>query len=76
VDTRTLEHAGDFVHLLSHRKMRVEVARGPLGRRRRWPLPGPEYDAVECVAIEDVASRAQATLARKVLAVAGVPSSL
>jgi A/G-specific adenine glycosylase len=76
VDTGTLEHAGEFVHLLSHRKMRVEVARGPLGRRRRWPLPGAEYDAVECVALEDVASRAQASLARKVLAVAGVPSSL
>ena len=45
------EHAGDVVHVLSHRRMRVEVARGPLGRRRRWPLPGPEYDAVECVAL-------------------------
>ena len=38
--------------------MRVEVARGPLGRRRRWPLPGSDYDAVECVALEDVAARA------------------
>jgi hypothetical protein len=56
--------------------MSVEVARGPLGRRRRWPLPGSDYDAVECVALEDVASRAQARLARKVLAVAGVRASL
>ena len=34
--------------------MRVEVARGPPRPRRRWPLPGPEYDAVECVALGDV----------------------
>ena len=76
VDAGTLEHAGDVVHVLSHRRMSVEVARGPLGRRRRWPLPGSDYDAVECVALEDVASRAQARLARKVLAVAGVGPSL
>jgi A/G-specific adenine glycosylase len=76
VDPRTVQHAGHVVHVLSHRKMRVEVARGPLGSRRRWPLPGPDYDAVECVALRDIASRAQATLARKVLAVAGVASSL
>jgi A/G-specific adenine glycosylase len=76
VDPATLESAGDVVHVLSHRKLRVEVARGPLGDRRRWPLPGADYDAVERVALGDVASRAQATLARKVLAVAGVASSL
>jgi A/G-specific adenine glycosylase len=76
VDPRTLERAGDVLHVLSHRRMHVEVARGPLGRRLRWPLPGDDYDAVECVALEDVASRAHATLARKVLAVAGVASSL
>jgi A/G-specific adenine glycosylase len=76
VDPRSVQHAGDVVHVLSHRKMLVEVARGPLGSRLRWPLPGSEYDAVECVALGDIASRAQATLARKVLAVAGVPSSL
>lgn len=76
VDPRILERAGDVVHVLSHRKMRVEVARGPLDGRRRWPLPGGDYDAVERVALEDVAARAQATFARKVLAVAGVASSL
>ncbi len=76
VDPAILEHAGDVEHVLSHRRLRVEVARGPLAARRRWPLPGPEYDAVECVARGDVGSRAQASLARKVLAVAGVPSSL
>jgi A/G-specific adenine glycosylase len=76
VDPRTLAPAGEVVHVLSHRRMRVEVARGPLGDRRRWALPGSDYDAVERVALEDVGSRAQATLARKVLAVAGVASSL
>ena len=76
VDPRILERAGEVVHVLSHRKMRVEVARGPLDGRRRWPLPGGDYDAVERVALEDVAARAQATFARKVLAVAGVASSL
>ncbi len=76
VDPRTLEHAGDVEHVLSHRRMRVEVARGPLETRRRWPLPGPDYDAVECVARGDVGARAQASLARKVLAVAGVASPL
>jgi A/G-specific adenine glycosylase len=76
VDPRILENAGDVVHVLSHRKLRVEVARGPLGVRRRWPLPGGDYDAIERVALGDIASRAQATLARKVLAVAGVASSL
>ena len=76
VDARTLERAGEVLHVLSHRKMHVEVARGPLGRRRRWPLPGSDYDAVECVALEDVGARAQASLTRKVLAVAGVASPL
>jgi A/G-specific adenine glycosylase len=76
VDPASLEQAGEVEHVLSHRRMRVEVARGPLPARRRWPLPGPEYDAVACVARGDIASRAQASLARKILAVAGVTSPL
>jgi A/G-specific adenine glycosylase len=76
VDPETLEPAGDVEHVLSHRRMRVEVARGPLGGRRRWPLPGPDYDAVACVDRSDLGSRAQASLARKILAVAGVTSPL
>jgi hypothetical protein len=43
-----------------------------LGRRRRWPLPGSDYDAVELVALADFPSRAHASLTRKVLAVAEV----
>ena len=76
VDAGDLSPAGEVVHVLSHRRMRIEVYRGPLGRRRRWPLPGPEYDAVERVALPKLASRGQATLARKVLAVADIATAL
>lgn len=76
VDEQSLERAGEVVHVLSHRRMRVEVARGPLGTRRKWAVPGPEYDAIERVALAELANRAQATLSRKVLAVADVASPL
>jgi A/G-specific adenine glycosylase len=76
IDEASLVPAGEVVHLLSHRKMRVEVARGPLGARRKWAVPGPEYDAIERVALAELPRRAQATLTRKVLAVADVPSPL
>jgi A/G-specific adenine glycosylase len=76
VEECELTPAGEVVHVLSHRRMRVEVYRGPLGRRRRWPLPGPEYDAVERVGLAKLASRGQATLARKVLAVADIAMAL
>ncbi len=62
--------------MLSHRRMLVEVSRGLPGRRLRWPIPGPDYDAIELVALEDLAGRAQASLTRKVLAVAGVAPAL
>ena len=76
VDARGLEHKGEILHVLTHRRMRVEVSRGPLGRRRSWPIPGPEYDAIELVGFERLAARAQATLTRKVLAVAGIATPL
>jgi A/G-specific adenine glycosylase len=76
VDARELEHKGEILHVLTHRRMLVEVSRGPLGRRRSWPIPGPEYDAIELVGFERLAARAQATLTRKVLAVAGIATSL
>jgi A/G-specific adenine glycosylase len=60
------------IHVLSHRRMEVEVSLAPLGRRRRWSPPGPEYDAVEVVGVTDVATRPHSTLARKILAAAGV----
>jgi len=79
-----LVRAGEVVHVLTHRRMVVTVMRGelppgsgaprgagPRSRRRgAWPLPSPEYDAIEPVAFEALASRPHATLVRKILAVA------
>jgi A/G-specific adenine glycosylase len=72
VDARRLQPAGEVVHVLTHRRMHVEVARGALPRRKEWPLPGAEYDAIEPVTLEDFATRGHSTLARKVLIVANV----
>jgi A/G-specific adenine glycosylase len=72
VDAGSLTVAGEVVHVLSHRRLFVQVVRGVLGRRRQWPLPGPEYDAIERVSLDTLGTRAQASLARKVLAVAEV----
>jgi hypothetical protein len=41
-------------------------------RRKRWPVPGPEYDAAEAVALDALASRPHAALARKILVAARV----
>jgi A/G-specific adenine glycosylase len=76
VDARALDRKGEVVHVLSHRRLQVEVFRGPLGRRRSWPIPGPEYNAIELVDWDHLAARAQATLTRKVLAVAGIATPL
>jgi hypothetical protein len=73
---RPLQRAGEVVHVLSHRRMLVEVFRGPLGRRGSWPLPGTEYDAIETVALDHLPARAKATLTRKVLAVADATAAL
>jgi len=67
-----LRSGGRVVHVLSHRRMEVDVSVVPLGKRRRWSPPGQDYDAIEVVPVDEVASRAHSTLARKVLAVAGV----
>ncbi len=72
LDVRSLESAGEVVHILSHRRMRVQVASGPLPKRKVWNLPGPDYDAIEPVALEHIARRAHSTLARKVLIMAKV----
>jgi A/G-specific adenine glycosylase len=72
IDAGKLRHAGDVVHVLSHRRMHVEVAGGALPRRKNWPLPGSEYDAIEPVAFDDLASRAQSKLAHKVLIMANL----
>lgn len=60
------------VHVLSHQRMQITVFRGPIGRARRWPLPGADYDAVDVVPLAELPLRAHASLARKVLAAAGV----
>jgi A/G-specific adenine glycosylase len=72
VDPRTLHAVGAVEHVLSHRRMHVAVVRGPLGRRKRWPLPSAEYDAIEVVALARLGRRAHASLVKKVLDVAGV----
>ena len=79
VDANHLEPAGEVVHVLSHRRMQIEVARAPLGRnarRVRWPLPGPEYDAIEAVPLEALSKRPLTALTRKGLAVAEVAAAL
>ncbi|MDP9149077.1 MAG: A/G-specific adenine glycosylase [Myxococcota bacterium] len=65
--------AGRVVHVLSHRRMTVDVWRAALPRRRKWLPPSAEYDAMEVVALDDVRKRAHSSLARKVLRVANVP---
>jgi A/G-specific adenine glycosylase len=83
IDPRSLEHAGEVVHVLTHQRMHVEVARGVLPRRRHWSLPGADYDAIEPVALRELAPfesngsmastpRPHSTLARKLLIVANV----
>ena len=74
-----LERAGQVVHVLSHRQMKVEVLRGPLGRATRLSPPSSDYDAIERVAWSHVPDRAHGALTRKILEVAnltpgGLPS--
>ena len=67
-----LRPGGRVVHVLSHRRMEIDVSVAALGRRRRWSPPGQDYDAIEVARIDELSSRAHSTLARKVLAAAGV----
>ena len=71
--------AGTVVHLLSHRRMHVEVARAELRPERagprRWPVPGPEYDAAEPVPLRRVRGRPHSALTRKILMVANVEAA-
>jgi A/G-specific adenine glycosylase len=76
IDAGRLRPSGEVVHVLTHRRMHIQVARGPLPRRRRWALPGADYDAIEPVALEELRAlgtgRAYSSLTRKVLNVANV----
>jgi A/G-specific adenine glycosylase len=69
------EAVGELTHVLSHRRMRIGVIRGPLGRQRQFGLPGPEYDSVEVVRFARVGERPHGSLARRILEVAKVPES-
>lgn len=73
VDASELRPAGRVVHVLSHRRLHVDVAHGPLGARRRWALPGPDYEEVQAVPLRELGHRAHSTLARKILRMANVP---
>ncbi len=73
VEVRALRLTGAVEHVLSHRRMRVAVSRGALGRRKRWAVPSEEYEAVEVVALARLGRYAQASLVGKILAAAGWP---
>jgi A/G-specific adenine glycosylase len=72
IDGRALRSGGHVVHVLSHRRLEIDVSIATIGRRRRWGLPGPDYDGVEAVRLDELLSRPHAALARKILAAAGV----
>ena len=67
--------SGAITHVLSHRRMEVDVLRARLGRApaRGMPAPGGEYDAFACVAPDAFGTRGLTRLARKVLGAAGFP---
>src|SRR6202042_3654753 len=49
VDAARLRPSARILHVLSHRGMDIAVCTGTIGRRTRWAVPGPEYDAIEAV---------------------------
>jgi A/G-specific adenine glycosylase len=81
VQVAALVPMGEVVHVLSHRRLVVNVVRGELPRRKRWRLPGPEYDAIEVVPARRLGRSigadgyAQAALTRKILSVANLAGS-
>jgi hypothetical protein len=82
VGAGALRSAGEVVHVLSHREMRVQVLVGDLrgdrraGAREAFAPPGPEYAAVERVPFAELRAphtRPYGSLTRKVLDMANVP---
>lgn len=64
-----LARAGSIEHVLSHRKLTVDVLRGELlGTAAPAPPEGSTYDAVKVVRIDEIASLGISALAKKVLA--------
>jgi A/G-specific adenine glycosylase len=74
LDASRLVASGRVLHVLTHRRMHVEVARGVLPRQRRWSPPTSDYDAIEAVPFSEIAALPHSTLTRKVLTVANLPS--
>jgi A/G-specific adenine glycosylase len=68
-----VERLGEIVHVLSHRRLEVTVLRARMARAPRPRAPeGGDYDRLELVEACDLAGRGTTTLARKILAAAGV----
>jgi A/G-specific adenine glycosylase len=72
VELESLERRGEVVHVLTHRRLRVEVSRGSTGGRRQWVAPSAEYDAIESVPIAELGRLPQSSLSLKMLALGGV----
>ena len=75
VPLRGAAPAGAVTHVLSHRRMEIQVLRARLGHApgKAMPTAGGEYDAFACVAPDAFGARGLTRLARKVLAAAGFP---
>jgi adenine-specific DNA glycosylase len=67
VSPTRLRSVGSLEHVLSHRRMHVEVVLGPLARRRKFPNPGSEYDSVAVMNWGAASLLPKSALARKVL---------
>lgn len=83
VDPRSVEAAGVVEHVLTHRRMRVVVARAEApervrargrdsGGRGAIEAPSADYDQIELVPWARLGAFASSSLVRKVLAIAGV----
>ncbi len=65
--------SGLVTHVLSHRKMHVDVVSARLGRApAKTPPETGEYEAFVCVSLDNLGARGLTKLARKVLAAAGI----
>jgi A/G-specific adenine glycosylase len=64
-------NAGEVTHVLSHRRMEIEVLTGALRTTRMRASRSVEYEAFELVAMASLEARGVATLARKILACGG-----
>jgi A/G-specific adenine glycosylase len=68
----SLEQRGTLTHVLSHRRMHVNVLSGTLTSARASVSTDGDYDRSEWVRLEDLEQRGMTTLAMKILRVAGI----